>query len=419
MFSTKQFVNGLLFAALLMSACQPIQPVPTQSESTAGIQQSGVQTFAQHGPFGVGYRSLVSEEKGARSLEIHSWYPAVIPADGKEAIEYEVTVKDATWTSSTKPIGYGRALRDATVDAGQAPYPLVIFSHGFSASPVWYNTLVEHYASHGFIVLAPEHSEQFDLALSDMWKALVDRPNDVKQTLDYAERLTAPGGAMAGLIDMANVAVVGHSYGGYTALAMAGAQIDFTAYRDLCAALSADDPRAFLCQPIVPMEAEMAARAGLDPMPAGLWESFGDPRVKAIIPMAGDAYHFGEAGLSKITIPMLVIGGTADTGTPFDWGSRLAYDFAASEQKTLVGFEGAEHMIFSTPCESQPWLQEHPYAAGICTDPVWDKTLALDLIHHFSTAFLIDMLKGDQAAHNALLPDAVQFPGIEYQTTLR
>lgn len=84
-----------------------------------------------------------------------------------------------------------------------------------------------------------------------------------------------------------------------------------------------------------------------------------------------------------------------------------------------AGVKAAEHMIFSTPCENQPLLQEHPFAAGLCTDPVWDKAQALDLIHHVSTAFLLAMLKGDQGAHNALLPDAVQFPGIEYRTTLR
>ena len=200
---------------------------------------------------------------------------------------------------------------------------------------------------------------------------------------------------------------------------MAGAQIDFAAYRDRCTALPEDDPRSFLCLPIVSMEAEMAKRAGLDSPPATLWPSVGDPRVKAIIPMAGDAYLFDQAGLSNITIPMMVIGGTADTGTPFDWGSKLSYEFAASQQKALVALMGAEHMIFSPPCENQPLLRDHPFADAVCVDPAWDKAQALDLIHHVSTAFLLAMLKGDQGAHNALLPDAVQFPGIEYRTTLR
>ncbi len=33
--------------------------------------------------------------------------------------------------------------------------------------------------------------------------------------------------------------------------------------------------------------------------------------------------------------------------------------------------------------------------------------------------FLLDTLKGDQAAHAALRPDAAMFPGIEYSSTLQ
>ena len=163
----------------------------------------------------------------------------------------------------------------------------------------------------------------------------------------------------------------------------------------------------------------MAARAGLDPMPQGLWPSMGDPRVTAIIPMAGDSYLFDKAGLSKITIPMMAMGGTADTGTPYGWGVKPAYDHASSTQKALVAFMGGEHFIFETPCENEPWIVEHPVYGWFCFDPVWDKTRVLDLINHFSTAFLLDTLKGDEAAHAALLPDAVNFPGIEYTTTLQ
>ena len=67
------------------------------------------------------------------------------------------------------------------------------------------------------------------------------------------------------MIDMQHVAVVGHSYGGYTALAMAGGQYDLAAFNARCAQLPPDDPHTFLSAPLVPKEADMAARAGLDP----------------------------------------------------------------------------------------------------------------------------------------------------------
>jgi predicted dienelactone hydrolase len=155
-------------------------------------------------------------------------------------------------------------------------------------------------------------------------------------------------------------------------------------------------------------------------LPEGLWPSFGDPRVTAIIPMAGDAYLFDQAGLAKVTVPMLALGGTANSFSPYEWGPELSYDYAASAEKALVTFAGAEDLIFITPCENDPERRawEPPVYSYVCLDPVWDKHRALDLIHHFSTAFLLDTLKGDPAAHAALLPDAVNFPGIEYSTTL-
>lgn len=406
-----------VLVTLIFSACQPIKP----EEKLLAPAQQGLRPdapeFAKHGSFWVGYKSLIIGEGTAHPLAISIWYPALNPKGVKEEVIYPIKVKDATWSTDLPTFIYGHALQNAEINAAQGPYPLVIFSHGFSGSAAWYSPLTEHYASYGFIVLAPDHKEQFDPSWGDLWKASIDRPRDIKQTLDYAETLTAPGGDMAGLIDMKHVAMAGHSYGGYTALAMAGAQYDLAAYNARCAKLSTDDPNTFLCAPLVPKEADMAARAGLNGMPPDLWPSFGDPRITAIIPMASDSYLFDKAGLGKITIPMMAIGGTADTGTPYEWGVRPAYDYTSSAQKTLVTFVGAEHMIFTTPCKNQPWISAYPAYGFFCFDPIWDRERTLDLIRHFSTAFLLIELKGDKEATKALAPENVTFPGIKYETT--
>lgn len=133
--------------------------------------------------------------------------------------------------------------------------------------------------------------------------------------------------------------------------------------------------------------------------------------------MAGDSYLFDKAGLAKITIPMLAMGGTADTGTPYEWGVKPAYDYVSSKRKTLVTFVGAEHTMFTTPCQNKPWMKEHPAYTIFCLDPVWDRARAMDLARHFSTAFLLAELKGDADAAKALAPDQVAFSGIEYTTT--
>jgi hypothetical protein len=64
-------------------------------------------------------------------------------------------------------------------------------------------------------------------------------------------------------------------------------------------------------------------------------------------------------------------------------------------------------------------LSETPFYDFVCKDPVWDKQRALDVVHHFSTVFLLDALKGDADARKALLDGVGALEGVEYQTTLR
>jgi predicted dienelactone hydrolase len=215
------------------------------------------------------------------------------------------------------------------------------------------------------------------------------------------------------MIDMERVAVAGHSYGGYTALASGGARYDMTAYQERCAALAPGDPNEFLCM-FADAQAEMAEFAGLAAAPQGLWDSVADPRVDALVTIAGDSYMFGEEGLAEITMPVLAIGGTLDFGTPYAWGVRPTYDNVTSPEKILVTLENANHFIAGPICADAPSFLDLD-AFYLCSDPVWDMNRAHDLMNHFTTAFLLDELKGDADAAAVLAPDAVNFPGILYE----
>ena len=371
----KRCLGLLILIVFLVSLAAPltaqeVTPQPVGLRPDAPI-------YALHGPYWVGYQPLTIGEGTDRQLAAHIWYPALNPNGDPETITYQGELKDSSLPAELVGTSYGHALLNAGQDTTRAPYPLIVFSHGFGVAAPTYSQLIEHYTSYGFVVIAPEHLETFDFDYSDLWTASIDRPRDVKQVLDFAEGLTAADGAMPGLIDMQHVAVAGHSYGGYTALAMAGAQYDLKAFNARCDALAEDDPATFLCAPLVSREADLAARAGLSPMPDGLWPSFGDARVTAILPMASNSYLFDQAGLAKITIPMMAIGGTIDTGTPYNWGVKPAYDYASSAQKSLVTIENAEHPIFMDTCNNLPWVtSELAYYSWVCFEPVWDKIAA-------------------------------------------
>ena len=411
----RSFTLVLLIVVCFSMSAAPVLAQDTPTPEPVGLRPDAPE-YALHGPYWVGTQEFVIEEGRETPLAVHAWYPALNPSGAPEEIIYPAMWKDKGTAPEDSSVDmYGHALLDAPVDRSVAPYPLIVVSHGFGSSAYSYAYLAEHLASHGFVVLAPEHQEQFDMAYSDLAESSLDRPRDVRQVLDFAETLTAVGGALDGLIDMEHVGVAGHSYGGYTALAEAGARYDLAAFNQRCdAARAAGDPNAWLCDPLQPFEDAMAARAGLDPVPEGLWPSMGDSRVDAIVPMAGDSYLFDQAGLAEITIPMMALGGMIDTGTPYEWGALPAYEYISSAQKALVGFENAEHMIFGIDVADFPAVMTTPWAAFFM-DPVWDKARAHDLINHFTTAFLLSTLKGDADATAALAPDAVAFPGIAYQ----
>ena len=114
-------------------------------------------------------------------------------------------------------------------------------------------------------------------------------------------------------------------------------------------------------------------------------------------------------------VPVLAMGGTSDTGTPPEWGMLPTFEYASSPQKALVSFQNAEHGIFANSCDAMPWLVDIDFW-WMCIDPIWDRYRTNDLINHFTTEFLLDVLKGDADAAAALAPDAVSFPGITYET---
>jgi predicted dienelactone hydrolase len=383
--------------ALALAACGKEDPEPLE-----------LAPYDTRGPFAVGFRTLEAPASGdAPALTVKVWYPAAAGTPAEAEIDYAIELKQADWQGIESPVVHGHAVADAPVQSDYGARPVVVFSHGYSLNAEWYAELVEHYASKGFVVLAPDHVESDWLLAGGPTFA---RPRAVTRTLDLAASLAVEG-PFAGRIDMEKVAVVGHSFGGYTTLAAAGARLDLTALEARCAAVEPEDPKAFLCAPFQGRAEELAALAGLDEVPSGLWPSLGDARVDAIIPMAGDAFPFDRAGLANITIPMMAIGGTGDFVTPWDWGPELAYEGVSSARKSLVAFVGAGHQISTDSCENMPFTSQFPelHREVICTDPAWDKAAARRWIRHFSTAFLLDVLTGDAEA-KAALASGVEVP---------
>ncbi|MFN2256288.1 MAG: alpha/beta hydrolase family protein [Candidatus Promineifilaceae bacterium] len=397
----------LVLAVLGVGAAVPLGSGTARS----GPQPDGA-TYAARGAHAVGTRDLIID--GEAPLEAAMWYPARQGERGDARITYPYQIKmGAPLGKVTIATFRGEATRDAEYDLAAGPYPLVVLSPGLSMGASSYAWLAEHLASYGMVVIAPEHEEHFDGELNMLWQSAITRPQDSLHTLAYVDEQARTGGALEGLIDTGKTAVIGHSYGGYTSLVSGGAQIDTAGFRERCQTAEAGDPGVWLCENILPHLADMAELAGLDGVPDGLWPSWSGADVDAVVSLAGDAYAFGEDGLAKISVPVLAIGGTADEDTPFMWGTHPTYEYISSGAKARAALEGAEHMIFSAPCEATPLLMR-VMSAEFCSDTGWDRYRAHDLTAHLATAFLLAELKGDAEAASALAPEAVDFAGVTY-----
>jgi predicted dienelactone hydrolase len=389
--------------------------------------------YALHGPYWVGTMELVIETEG-RSLPLTVWYPALNPDGAAESVQYDIAV-----TTDLIPVpATGRAIRDAAVDLQKAPYPLVIFSHGFFMYREQSSFLTEHLASQGFVVFSVDHvgnsAVSVEWSVDDFarsrFEALYRRPQDISTEIDFAETATAPGGTLEGLIDVEHVAVVGHSAGGFTALAAGGAMLNRESFAVWCDQMKAMQAPLIQRGKLSPYAsdvmtvqadcdstdtkwAKVAELAGLAEVPTALWPSWGDSRVDAIASLDGPISYFGAEGAAGIHIPTLLFFGAAS-----EYMTNLGLDgFWANldvSQKTSVMMENAHHFVFGDSYDRYP-SAFYANFWPVWSDAVWDMDRAHDLINHFTTAFLLDVLKGDKDAHAALAPDAVSFTGITYE----
>ncbi|MEO0596484.1 MAG: alpha/beta fold hydrolase [Chloroflexota bacterium] len=392
--------------------------------------------YAIRGDYTVGVRQYtISDADGNRDLNAWVWYPATgaegTPADGGEVNE-DSLVRYIQFNGLFETSGYAGWNLPVFVD--NAPYPLVVFSHGSGSSPLLSLFLVEHLASRGFVVIATEHpgntmvdrlrsAEQYDQAVNDNY---VFRPQDIPRAIDFAlDDLNAVSGDLDGAIDPERIAVSGHSFGGYTAFAAAGAPLNFDALADWCdgdgqqrigdlrseAGLTDSNRDVLLADGVCYLldDAErMADLNGLDSVPEGAWESFGDPRISAVIGFAPwNAPIFGEDSLAQITMPTLVIVGGNDNTTQPERDARNFYGWVSSENKMLVEFALGDHSLFVDSCA--PLLINFG-AFDACSDPVWDMTRAHDLTNHITTTFLRSVFYDDADATTAL--NEIDFAGI-------
>ncbi|NQV81715.1 MAG: hypothetical protein HQ495_14250 [Alphaproteobacteria bacterium] len=240
--------------------------------------------------------------------------------------------------------------------------PVVIVSHGVGGSRDGLSYLGRHWASHGYLAVHLQHAGS-DI---EIWRGLsqpaarraiqnaamnpqaaADRPQDVRFAVDRLLSAALDVGTVPYSIDPNRIAVAGHSFGAFTALASAGVTF-------------------FL-----------PARAPLN---------LGDDRLVASIALSPPAFgNLQQGSFASVGIPTLHMTGTKDVGVGTEMSAqerRNAYDLITEAQKYLVILDGGDHMVFG----------------GLRPEPRASDGRHLNLIKAVTTAFLDSFVNGDVAA---------------------
>ncbi len=197
---------------------------------------------------------------------------------------------------------------DAPIVDGQ--YPLVVVSHGNNGSHLLYRTITTCLAKTGYVVVMLEHpgNNRNNNELEGTHENLVNRPRHVRLTMDavFSDAL------FKACVQPDNVAIIGHSIGGYTALAVAGG----TPWSE--------------------------TRQRVDVV--------ADPRVRALVLLApATPWFLPNDSLRNVNVPILMLVAEHDPFTP-RWHADVVLE--GVPDRTLVTFrvvENAGHFSFLSP----------------------------------------------------------------------
>jgi predicted dienelactone hydrolase len=221
--------------------------------------------------------------------------------------------------------------------------PVIIFSHGLASRPEDFAKALEHLASYGFLVVAPQHPGSDTKYLQGMLAGyyrnifdrdeFINRPKDISFVIDELERRNP--NQFQGKLDLTNVGLAGHSFGGYTAIAIAGAQIDFENLEKDCN------------RPYFGINIAIILECRALELPRQVY-NFRDERVTAVF--AANPVNrsiFGEKGLSKISIPVLLGSGSYDPAANPIFEQAIPFTWLKTPDKYLAMVEGQAHVNFT------------------------------------------------------------------------
>lgn len=357
-------------------------------------------SIREQGPFNIGFRSILGVTfvpRGSdteRTIALRVWYPTTA-VDGLGVRYAHPPNSDRGFLRRRNPALFLNAPLAREADERM---PLLVFSHGNSGIAEQNYSLTEYFASHGWVVVAPDHTDNtfFDnVGAINLGSGFV-RPQDISATLDHVLDELPAEDPLYQRIDPEAIVVAGHSFGGFTSLAVTGAAF---AVDELVAVCEDPAQRSRFCD-LVDDEATLDV----------FREGFLDERVRVSIPMTPGGHDAFRGGESAIRTPTLVMTGARDATLPNASEGDPIWDSMRGAQHIRLDFAEAGHFTFSNMCDLFGPVVENDG----CEDDFMDVEEAYFVINTFSMAFARFHLLGDDSERALLDGEDLLHPDIVY-----